>query len=198
VWPVEVDLKTAYQEIGALMLKVGTEVLETVGLVGPNAPIRELGDKHVGRMLHYSTNSANPLWCGAHYDHGTFTALLPAVYLDEYGNQIPEPEEAGLFVRAPEATEFKKVVADDPEVMLFQVGEWGQLASNDTILATQHKVQKAEGHVERISMALFFNTSFDYVVESTSSLTQDARYGGGRTCKYADWHTASLNRYEVK
>lgn len=201
-WPTEVDLKTPYQEVGKLMIQVGTEVMQAIGLVGPNAPVDQLGDDHVGRGLYYSkvsdSHKGNPLWCGAHYDHGIFTALLPAVYIDEKGNQIPEPEEAGLFVRAPDAKEFKKVRADDPDVMLFQVGEWGQIASNDKILATEHYVQKAVGHVERITMALFFKTPFEYVIESTSKLAQDGRYGGGRTCKYLDWHNASLKRYEVK
>ena len=189
-------------EIGQLMTQIGKELMEKIGLLGPNAFVPELDEHQVGRMLCYSKSSDsqkdNPLWCGAHYDHGVFTALLPAAYFDENWNQIPEPEEAGLFVRAPEETEFKKVVADDPDVMLFQVGEFGQLATNDAIKATEHRVQKADGFVTRITKAQFFALPESYEIESTSILTQDARYGGGRFCRYGEWHNASLARYYVK
>jgi isopenicillin N synthase-like dioxygenase len=68
--------------------------------------------------------------------------------------KVPEPPEAGLFVKVQGT--FKKVAAD-PEVMMFQVGEFGQLVTNDAIRATEHRVHKAPDSIERYAMALFFN-----------------------------------------
>ena len=88
----------------------------------------------IGRMLYYRKcdHNENPYWCGAHFDHGLFTVILPAVYFID-GEQVSEPLEAGLFVRTSEETPFKKVVADDLDVMMFQVEEFGQLVRDDGI-----------------------------------------------------------------
>lgn len=192
-WP-ESDLKDRFQDIGALMVDVGLKVMQQVGL----AQAICLGENQVGRMLHYREGCQVDKWCGAHFDHGVFTALLPAVYFNEYGQQISEPEEAGLFVRAADDTDFKKVTSDDPDVMLFQAAEFGQLATNDTIRATEHVVEKASGHVERYTMALFFTAQMDFEIASTSRLTQDARWGQGKSCTFGDWHQRSLDRYRAK
>jgi len=94
---------------------------------------------------------------------------------------IDEPEEAGLFVRVGD-TYLK--VDFNPNILLFQVGEFGQLASNDRIKATEHRVHKAKGEVERYALALFTNPPMETVIYSTSQLTKDARYGGekGQPC----------------
>ncbi|CDR34845.1 hypothetical protein [Criblamydia sequanensis] len=73
---------------------------------------------------------------------------LPGVYFAK-GEQIQEPMEAGLFVRTSEEAPFKKVVSDDLDVMMFQVGEFGQLVKDDGIRATEHRVHKALGAIER-------------------------------------------------
>ena len=128
-----------------------------------------------------------------------FTALLPAVYY-ENGKEIPEPLEAGLYVKAAADGVFKKVVADDRDVMMIQLGEFGQLISNDAMRATEHRVQKALGSVERYSMAIFFDAPMDTLIHSTSTLTSDARYGGpaGSPCTYRHWNDESFKRYIVK
>lgn len=195
-WPIEVDLKTPFQDLGELMSEMGTLVMEKIGLLGSEISLS--GIPRLGRMLYYckSTESQadNPLWCGSHYDHGLFTALLPAFYFED-GVQIPEPKEAGLFIKTTSEGVFKKVVADDPEVLLFQVGEFAQLASHDAIRATEHRVHKAAGAVERYTMALFFEPSLDLVINSHSQLAKDARYGGGASCSYRQWTEASYGRY---
>jgi isopenicillin N synthase-like dioxygenase len=208
--PSEVDLESRFQEIGHLMQEVGEAMMEMIGLTGGNSPI-SLDSSHVGRMLYYSKRANErasgeappdvdadcPLWCGAHFDHGIFTALLPAVYFDPAGNQIPEPEEAGLFVRISDEGDFKKVAADDPDVMLFQVGEFGQLATNDGIRATEHRVHEARDSIERYTMALFFAAKPECVVTSKSVKAKDSRYGTEASCDYNRWHTQSLARYKV-
>lgn len=202
-WPVEVDLRSSFQDIGMLMSEMGMAIMEKIGLIGPSTGISIDGVPRVGRMLYYrkSENSAveNPFWCGAHFDHSLFTALLPSFYFAE-GEEVPEPIEAGLYVKTTSDGIFKKVMADDRDVMMFQVAEFGQLATNDAIRATEHCVRKASGCIERYTMALFFVAPLDCVIHSFSELTRDARYGGGPgdPCSYDHWNEESFKRYIVK
>ncbi len=69
----------------------------------------------------------------------------------------------------------KKVEADH-SVLLFQIGEFGQLVSNDQVKATKHIVKKTLQGVERFAFALFYNLQLDYVATSHSVLTQDSRF----------------------
>lgn len=201
-WPLEINLKTPFQDVGLLMADTGTAIMEKVGLVGPKTDIAIEGLTYSGRMLHYRKSSEshfdNPFWCGSHFDHGLFTALLPAFYFLE-GNAINEPLEAGLFVKTAVDGIYRKVISDDPDVLLFQVGEFGQLVTNDALRATEHRVHKAIGPVERYTLALFFNPSEDTVIHSTSELASDKRYGGikGAPCSYGRWHEESFKRYIV-
>jgi len=202
-WPKEVDLKNPFENIGNLMSEMGEAVMRKIGLIGPATDISIDGIPRVGRMLYYRKciegAADNPFWCGAHFDHGMFTVLLPAFYFVN-GEAVAEPIEAGLFVKTTCDGVFKKVVADDPEVMMFQVGEFGQLVTNDGIRATEHRVHKAMGSVERYTMALFYDAPMDTTVYSTSELTKDVRYGGaaGESCTYQHWHEESFKRYLVK
>lgn len=202
LWPEEGSLKTAYLDIANLMFEMANKVLEAADIIGNGTiPLDSLFSR--GRMLHYLKQSdetmTNPYWCGAHFDHGIFTALLPAYYYAE-GVQVSEPEEAGLFVRKDANDVYKKVVANDLELMLFQVGEFAQLASDDAIRATEHRVHKAKGGIERFTMALFLNALEDLTITSRSVLTSDSRYGGkaGEPCTYGAWEKATLDRYRVK
>jgi isopenicillin N synthase-like dioxygenase len=178
-WPAEVDLQTSFQSLGMLMADMGKAVMEKVDLIGPATDIILDGVPQVGRMLYYQksadTCKDNPFWCGAHFDHGIFTVITPASYFID-GKRIGEPQEAGLFVNVN--GHFKKVEAD-PEVMMFEVGEFGQLMTHDAIRATEHRVHKASGSVERYALAIFFDAPMDTVIHSFSELTQDACYGGG-------------------
>jgi len=201
IWPQEVDLKTPFLELGDLMAATGEAVMRSIDLLGSTTGLH-LDEEKCGRMLYYRKSHEgelnNPYWCGAHFDHCLFTALLPAVYFSE-GNPVPEPEEAGLFIKPTFEEEFKKVEALGSDVMLFQVGEFGQLASNDKLHATQHRVNKAHGAIERYTMALFFTPPPSSIIHSTSTLTSDARYEGlsGDPCSYQTWHKNSFHRYLV-
>ncbi len=200
-WPVEVDLRTPFQDLGALMAQTGELVMHTIGLLGDTTGFQLEDDSRVGRMLYYnkSYTNENPYWCGEHFDHSLFTAILPAVYFVD-GKQIPEPEEAGLFVRTAQETPFKKVFADDLDVMMFQVGEFGQLVTDDGIQATEHRVHKAVEAVERYTLALFFNAPRNISIYSKSVLAHDARYGAkiGEACTFGHWQEATFQRFLVK
>ena len=204
IWPQEVDLKSAYLDLGNLIFKVGKLLLNAVGL-DANAGLNHDLLKGQGRMLHYhkegEMTDSNPDWCGAHLDHGVFTGLMPAYYFRDQ-DEVDEPKEAGLYITPSDGTDFEKINADDKSIMLFQVGEFGQLISNDRIKATKHIVKKAMGGVERFSFALFYSPDNDMVIQSKSILTQDARYTNnqdaeGRIC-FSQWHLASFARYRAK
>jgi isopenicillin N synthase-like dioxygenase len=200
-WPTEIDVQTPFQDLGALMSEMGTAVMEKIGLIGPKTGISLDGIPRLGRMLYYrkSVESSidNPYWCGAHFDHSLFTTLIPGHYFVD-GIEVEEPEEAGLYVKIDGV--YKKVVMDDRDVLMFQVGEFGQLVSNDAIRATEHRVHKAYGSVERYAMALFCDAPMDLVIRSTSVLTQDSRYGGGpgEPCSYHRWNEETFKRFIVK
>lgn len=202
-WPSEIDLRNPFQELGQMMSEMGEAVMKAIGIIGPQTGIFIDGLPRVGRMLYYRKSiegmTDNPFWCGAHCDHGLFTVLIPGFYFAD-GKMIAEPNEAGLFIKTSSDGQFKKVAADDPDVMLFQVGEFGQLVTDDAIRATEHRVDKAIGSVERYAMALFFEAPMETVIHSSSELTKDARYGGeaGTPCTYHRWQEGSFKRYLVQ
>lgn len=203
-WPSEVDLQTPYLELGQLIFNTGKLLLNVMGL---NAATGLAHDELIGygRMLHYhkenDATNANPNWCGAHYDHGVFTGLIPAYYFRD-GKEIDEPEEAGLFIARSDNDPFDKINATDKSILLFQVGEFGQLVSNDRIKATKHVVKKANGGIERYTFALFYSANDNVVIHSSSELVEDTRYkdnqfADGSIC-YGKWDVASFERYRAK
>ena len=197
-WPLELNLRDPFEALGELIVEIGKLMMYKIGILGDLTGLHLEEDSCRGRLLYYrkSSHDENPYWCGTHFDQGLFTAILPAVYFAE-GKQIPEPLEAGLFVRTSETVPFRKVIADDLDVMMFQVGEFGQLARNDRIRATEHRVHKASGPIERYTLAVFFNGPLDVPIHSTSVLTNDARYGS-QPCTYRHWNEASFQRYLVE
>lgn len=129
-----------------------------------------------GRLLHYFPSGRTPEersaaeddatafsdWCGWHNDHGSLTGLLPAMYLDAAGGEVPPPDAAaGLYVRGRSGEVFK---ADAPEglrdFLLFQIGEAAQIHSGGLLQATPHAVRAAAARgggppVSRETFAVF-------------------------------------------
>ncbi len=198
IWPENMDLKTSFVDLANLMKDAGFLILEHLGLIGTKTGIYLDDALQLGRLLYYQKKEGseivNPNWCGAHFDHSMFTVLVPArYYLND--KQVDEPEEAGLFIKSKKDGVYRKVISNDPDVLMFQVGEFGQIISNDGIRATKHLVRKAKGEIERYTMALFFDLPMDTVVHSTSVLTSDPRYSGssGDPCSYKHWNDATFN-----
>lgn len=201
-WPQEVDLKTAYLELGNLVFNTGKLLLNAMGL---NETMGLSHDQLVGygRMLHYykeeAATSPNENWCGAHYDHGVFTGLVPAYYFRN-NHEVAEPDEAGLYIKPSNHDEFQKILTHDKSILLFQVGEFGQLLSHDRIRATKHFVKKAFHDIERYTFALFFSAAGDTQVKSHSQLITDARYVDNQekgAITYKKWESASYERYRA-
>ena len=76
-------------------------------------------------------------WCGWHNDHGSLTGLLPAIYLDNYGNIVNCPDgKAGLYIKSRTG---ELVHAKFPENSIaFQVGETAQIHTGGWLQATPH------------------------------------------------------------
>ncbi len=203
-WPLELDLRKPYLELASSMFETIKKIIHLLGICATSG----LDTKDCygwGRMLHYhkegELTNANPLWCGSHVDHSVLTALIPSFYFQN-GQAIEEPEEAGLYVLPNTQKEFVKIPNTDKNLMLFQVGEFGQLMANDEIKATRHLVKKALGSVERYTLALFFNAANESRIQSKSVLTLDERYLKNKfadgSISYGAWHEASLDRYRAR
>lgn len=203
-WPKEVDLKTPYLTLGQLIFETGKLLLDAMGL-NESVGLQLDGLSGYGRMLHYhkenDETNENPYWCGAHYDHGVFTGLIPAYYFRD-GVEVNEPAESGLFIARPQSDVLEKINAADKSILLFQVGEFGQLLSNDRIMATKHTVKKTQGGIERFTFALFYSAHDDTLIKSTSILNKDVRYQNNQfadgSIDYASWQRASFERYRAK
>lgn len=202
-WPLEVDLKTPYIALGELIFNIGKQVLDLIGL-NASAGINLDNVIGYGRMLHYHkenhVSSTNQNWCGAHFDHGIFTGLIPAYYF-RAGIEVEEPAEAGLFVIPANGNKFEKINAVDKSTLLFQIGEFGQLALHDQVYATKHQVQKTLGDIERFSFALFYSAADDDRIKSKSVLAKDTRYVDHMeqdgSISYKKWNDASCDRYRA-
>ncbi len=203
-WPHELDLKTPYMAIGGLMFDVAKLLFRALRL---DETTDFSYDKLTGfgRMLHYhkegDATNANPNWCGAHLDHGALTALLPAYYFRD-GQEVEEPEEAGLYIMPTNSDRFEKINANDKSILLFQIGEFGQLASNDRVRATRHVVKKSTDGIDRYTLALFCDAEINVVINSKSELTKDERYAKNKSVdgsiSYGKWADASYERYRAK
>ena len=68
-------------------------------------------------------------WCGWHNDHGSLTALVPAMYLTKDGAEIPCPDpSAGLYIRNRSGELVKAVMPKNGgNNLLFQIGETAQI-----------------------------------------------------------------------
>lgn len=204
IWPQEMDLKTPYLDLAELIFKTGKVLMNIIGL---NEKVGIDLNKAIGygRMLHYHkeghATDVNPDWCGAHLDHGLFTGLMPAHYYRD-GALINEPEEAGLYIIPSDKTAFEKVHATDRDLLLFQVGEFGQVATNDKIKATRHIVKKAMGGIDRFTLAVFFNPAPETLIHSTSILCEDERVSSNLNedgaLRFSDWERDSYARYWAK
>lgn len=203
-WPTELDLRTPYLNLAQLMFDTGKRLLDVIGI---NESMAINHDQLVGygRMLHYhkesDSHTLNAYWCGAHLDHGLFTALMPAYYYKD-GVDVEEPDDAGLYIKPTNGNEYEKVDANDKSVLYFQVGEFAQLASSDKICATKHLVKKAQDNIDRFTLAVFFDAADDTLIQSTSKIAQDNRYvesiNAHDKVSYLAWSDASYARYHAK
>lgn len=103
--------------------------------------------------------AADASWCGWHNDHGSLTALTPAMYFDAAtGAEVPCPDPAaGLYIRSRSGATVR--VAIPPDCLAFQIGETAQVHSGGVLQATPHYVRAPSAGlgagVGRGTMAVF-------------------------------------------
>jgi len=121
-------------------------------------------------------------WCGWHNDHGSLTGLVPATYFDCDGNEVknPDPECAGLFIRARDGLVHKVVVPKDH--LAFQIGETAQIHSGGLLRATPHCVRGPRPGlgkgVARDTFAVFMEPFFDEKMNPPAVYQRDELFRG--------------------
>lgn len=200
IWPTEhvPEMEPAFKALGQLVVRVGMLVgRQCDRYVQKQCP--EYEDFKLfevirtskcckARLLHYfpmppSEAGATDVkdesvdfsdWCGWHNDHGSLTGLVPAIYMDADGAQIPNPDPtAGLYIRSRDGTLVKAVV--DADGLAFQIGETAQIHSGGLLQATPHAVRGANAPgVSRETFAVFMEPNWDgdMVIPATRSLAQ--------------------------
>lgn len=102
-------------------------------------------------------------WCGWHNDHGSLTGLVPAMYIDGAGREIPNPDpSAGLYIRSRAGQLVRAVMPPGGSSLAFQIGETAQIHSGGILQATPHAVRGADvPGVTRETFAVFMEPNWD-------------------------------------
>jgi len=193
IWPREdlPELEPAFKNMGALVVEVGllvakqcdsfTHSLNSQYPDGKLFTIIKNCRTAKARLLHYfplevqsspqsssSTSKTKEVdfasWCGWHNDHGSLTGLVPAMYHNPNGEEVPSPDpSAGLYIRSRDGNVVKATVP--PDSLAFQIGETSQIHSGGLLQATPHCVKGAEGPnsrgISRQTFAVFMEPMWD-------------------------------------
>jgi isopenicillin N synthase-like dioxygenase len=190
IWPTEEmpQLESAFMSLGQRMVDVGLLIAKQCDTyVSGRCPSYEPKKLHriistsrccKARLLHYFSFNEEELkekvdeggddletqfskWCGWHNDHGSLTGLVQAIYMDDNGNEVKNPDEnAGLYVKTRSG---KIIKANLPSGhLIFQIGETAQIHSGGYLQATPHAVNgpKCSG-LNRETFAVFMEPDWD-------------------------------------
>jgi isopenicillin N synthase-like dioxygenase len=209
IWPSDADfprLRPAFRALGQTMVAVG----QLVARQCDRYVAEQLGSRYrddlslerilatsrscKARLLHYfpinedSTPRTRDSWCGWHNDHGSLTALCPAMYFEaEPGSptaqrqDIPCPDKAaGLYVRTRRGEERHILIPKD--AIAFQLGESSQVMTGGTLQATAHAVQALawphSRNISRSTFAVFMQPDTDMTMGSPHGTAEvDLRVG---------------------
>lgn len=104
-------------------------------------------------------------WCGWHNDHCSLTGLVPAMYLNSTGDEIPCPDpNAGLYIKSRRGGLIQVQIPTN--AIAFQVGETTQIHTGGILQATPHAVKGLDGQreecrgVSREAFAVFMEPEF--------------------------------------
>ena len=216
IWPTNFfpEFEGAAKQLGRLMVSVGILVAEQCDYYikskipqFPRYTLRESITRSYSakaRLLHYFALK-QPLklkddgWCGWHNDHGSLTALCPAMFMRE-GDMVEEisneDDNAGLFIKSRKNELVKINLPRD--YMGFQIGETSQIQSGGFLRATPHAVKPSRyPNVVRNTLAVFMQPSFETVLDPPSSVpignVSVDRYKKGMT--FADFHKKTIESY---
>ena len=194
IWPHHESIlafQECYMEVAEIIHNVGEKILSLL--------LKNLQNTTcVARMLHYSAvpegeDDGNPNWCGTHKDHGLFTGLGPEVYFPSTSNDnktVDKPPNSGLYILN------NPITTPNDDVILFQIGEALELATDGRTTATEHFVRKAYGGYERFTLAVFIQPKEDMILSCKNKHVLEKyedRYTSDMT--YKVWNDRSLARY---
>lgn len=189
IWPTQYlpEFEGAAKQLGRLMVNVGILVAEQCDLYTkkkiptfPRYTLREVITTSYtakARLLHYFAVKENQKmkedgWCGWHNDHGSLTALCPAMFMRE-GNTTEEIDNedpnAGLWIKSRKDELVKINLPRD--YMGFQIGETSQIQSGGFLRATPHAVMPSKfPNVVRNTLAVFMQPNFSTPLDPPSGV----------------------------
>lgn len=208
IWPSEdfPALRPAFMALGQRMVEAGLLVAEQCdryvrarlgARIRPEAllaPVIRESRACKARLLHYfaidddATARTRDSWCGWHNDHGSLTALCPAMYFEaEPGAAVPAREdiplpdpEAGLYVRTRDGAERRVAIPRD--CVAFQMGESSQVMTGGLLRATPHAVQALawpqSRNVSRATFAVFMQPDNDTPMRAPEGTPADEQRVG--------------------
>lgn len=161
IWPKDdvPELEPAFKALGRRMMEVGRLVMwqadKLVKKVNPEYQDHRQFDiltkslMAKGRLLHYFAQDGlkegqaprDDSWCGWHNDHGSITALCPAMFLKQSDGQLTENKDpkAGLYIKA-RSGQMMRANGVPKDCLLMQIGETAQIHSGGVLQATPHAV----------------------------------------------------------
>lgn len=132
------------------------------------------GDTDVGKREHQNNSAIDDKidndtdyssWCGWHNDHGSLTGLVPAMYLNADGEEVPSPDPAaGLYIKSRSGDLVHVQVP--PNALCYQIGETSQIHTGGILQATPHAVRGCSSTVEaakgvsRETLAVFMEPEY--------------------------------------
>ena len=198
IWPDQdlPNFSTSFKTLSSIIVRTGLLLSKSIdSFVDSKQPHYETRLANVistsrnakARLLHYfppisissSSDSSNDTWCGWHFDHGSLTGLASAMYFDQFGNEVPCPDEkAGLYVRIRNGDTVKvKIPADG---CAFQIGETAQIHSGGVLQATAHMVKAADvPGISRSNLAVFMEPGPTDLMKCPIGSDSDAVVNGG-------------------
>jgi len=147
---------------------------------------------HKARLLHYFAATVKDgehtvnndddwgSWCGWHNDHGSLTGLTSAMFIDEHGKDIANPDpHSGLYIKSRKGDVLKAVIPVD--CLAYQMGETEQIHSGGALQATPHCVHAGSiPHVTRETFAVFMEPEFPETMNIPAGASAaDTTYGSG-------------------
>ena len=156
IWPTEhiPTFESHFKYVGKIMTDIGLKVIEHCDNYldteidnYPQNYIKDLMLKcntYKGRLLHYyeqpkEENKKQDSACGWHLDHGGLTVLTKALYLDQYYQEVEQPDNSGLYIKDRNNNIHHVKTPDNS--LICQIGETLQILSGGYLKATPHCVR---------------------------------------------------------
>jgi isopenicillin N synthase-like dioxygenase len=211
IWPSKdlPALEPAFKQLGKLIVDTGSLLsIHIDRMIGQQCPTYTKNRLHnviktsrnpKARLLHYfpadwplpnsgkaptesKTNSDDiGSWCGWHNDHGSLTGLCSAMYFDQQGNSVANPDsKSGLYIRSRTGAVVKAVIPQD--CLAFQMGETQQIHSGGIVQATPHCVNISNmPGVSRETFAVFMEPEIEEIMNVPGEIEPQQACQGSST-----------------